>query len=211
MWSPLDDRILFGVESESDPELTDVVIAQGDTRRVLIRDQETPISFAWSPDAKYVASLAAFDRVVITDVASGQKVSQSSPTNVVAHFWSPTSDRVAYIVVNRTDADPQARLRSNGKTPAEQATGGLSLYVLDITTGNSSPVATFNPTREYVYLLNFFDQFARSHQLWSPDGVYLTYAAMDGRGQPALYIADVRQPNTPVKVTSGMIGIWSWK
>lgn len=210
MWSPLDDRLLFGVES-ADPDMTDVVIAQGDTRRVLLKDQETPISFAWSPDAKYVASLAAFDRVVVTDVANGQKVASSSQSNVVAHFWSPTSDHIAYIVVNRTDPDPQARLRVNGKTPAEQATGGLSLYVMDIKTGNSSPIATFNPTREYVYLLNFFDQFARSHQLWSPDGVYISYGAMDSKGKPALYIADIRKPSTPIKVTSGVIGIWSWK
>jgi TolB protein len=210
MWSPVDERLLFGIEN-ADPDFTDVVIAQGDARRVLLAKQETPISFAWSPDAKYVASLAAFDHVVITEVASGKEAARSSKGNVVAHFWSPVGDRVAYIVVNRNDPDPQARLHINGSMPAEQATAGLSLYVLDVKSGNSSLIATFNPTREYIYLLNFFDQFAHSHQLWSPDGVYLSFAAMDSKGKPTLYLADTTKPSTPIKVTTGVIGIWSWK
>lgn len=210
MWSPLDNRILFGVKA-GDPDLTNVVIAEGDTRRVLLRDQEAPISFAWSPDTKTVASMAAFGKLVIMDVASGTKLSQSSQTNVVAHFWAPTSDKVAYFVVNRTDPEPQARLHVNGKMPAEQATGGLTLYILDIRTGNSNAVATFNPTRELIYMLNFFDQFAHSHQLWSPDGQYVAYGAVDSKGAPTLYIADTTKPSSPIKVTNGGIGVWRWK
>ena len=61
-----------------------------------------------------------------------------------------------------------------------------------------------------VYLLNFFDQFARSHSLWSPDGRYLSYGATDSTGKPGVYIVDTRKSASPVKVDQGTIGIWSW-
>jgi TolB protein len=209
MWSPVDNRILIGVEG-STPDLVNLVIVDDKTRVTLLKDQETPISFAWSPDGTKVASVAGFGNLVITDCATGQQVTRSTQSNIAAQFWAPTSDRVAYLVVNRTEPGPQARLHVNGRMPVEQASGGLSLYVLDIKTGNSQAIATFNPSRDFVYLLNFFDQFAHSHQLWSPDGKYITYSALDSKGNANVFIADTTAPTTPFKVTSGSIGIWSY-
>ncbi len=209
MWSPADDRVLFGA-ANINPELTDVVIGQAEDRKILLRAQESPVSFAWSPDASLVASVAAFDKVIITDAKTGKTVASGTQGNVVAHFWSPQSDRVAYLVVNRDGPSATTRLRANGHTPAEQATGGLTWYVLDAKTGKSDAVATFSPSRDMVYLLNFFDQFARSHSLWSPDGRYLSYGATDSTGKPGVYIVDTRKAASPVKVGSGTIGIWSW-
>jgi TolB protein len=213
MWSPLpnDNRILFGVPSKNNPELTDVVIADGASRRVILPNQQSPVSFAWSPDARYIASVQNFDRIIITEVATGKQVAQGLPINVAAYFWSPTSDKVAYVVVNRSDAPPAARIHVNGKTAAEQATGGLTLAVIDVQTGNSESLATFSPTRDYVYMLNFFDQFAHSHRFWSPDGTQITYAALDSKDQPTIYLVDITGKDAPVKVTNGTISVWSWK
>ncbi len=210
MWSPIDDRLLFGTTS-ADPAQTDLVIAQGTDRRVLLRGLDGPISFAWSPDAALIASVAGYDKVQITDVKTGKSVASGTQGNVIAHFWSPQSDRVAYLVVNRDTAGSQARLRANGHTPAEQATGGLTWYVLDVKTGNDAPIVTFAPTRDMVYLLNFFDQFARSHSLWSPDGRYLTYGAVDLLGKQNVMIVDTQQISNPIKVGAGSVGIWSWQ
>lgn len=209
MWSPVDNRLLFGV-ANTNPELTDVVIGDGADRRVLLRAQEGPVSFAWSPDASLIASVAAFDKVIITDVKTGKTVATGTQNSVVAHFWAPGSDRVAYLVVNRDGPSAQTRLRVNGHTPAEQATGGLTWYVLDVKSGKSDAVATFSPTRDMVYLLNFFDQFARSHSLWSPDGRYLTYGAIDSAGKPGVYMVDTLKSASPTKVGAGSLGIWSW-
>lgn len=212
MWSPVDNRILIGVEGSS-PDRVDLVVAEGQgfrTRRALLRDQDTPIAFAWSPDGSKVASVAGFASVQVIDSTTGQALATSTQTNVAAHIWAPTGDRVAYFVVNRNAPAPQARLYINGKMPAEQATGGLSLFILDVATGNSQLIATFNPSRDYVYMLNFFDQFAHSHQIWSPDGRYITYSALDSKGNANVFIADTTTPSTPLRVTAGTIGIWSY-
>jgi TolB protein len=208
MWSPIDDRLLIGTVGD-DAETTNLVVAQATKRQVLLRNLEAPVSFAWSPDATKVASVAAFDKLVVTDVA-GKTVAEGTQSNVVAHFWSPQSDRVAYLVVVRSAPDMQARVRNNGHRAAEQATGGLVWYVLDVNTGKSTSLSTFLPTRDMVYLLNFFDQFARSHSLWSSDGKYLTYGATDSLGQSIVMLVDTRTGSTS-RVGSGSIGIWSWR
>jgi len=211
MWSPVDSRLLFGTVS-STPDKTDVVLADGADRHVLIHATDSPISFAWSPDAKAVASVAGYAEVNVTDVQSGKTITTGSHGDVVAHYWSPQSDRVAYLVVNRDTPGTQARLRSNGHTPAEQATGGLTWYVLDVKSGSDQALVTFSPSRDMVYMLNFFDQFARSHSVWSPDGRYLTYGSTDTLGKPAVMIVDTRSATvSPIKVAAGSIGVWSWQ
>ena len=65
-------------------------------------------------------------------------------------------------------------------------------------------------SRDMVYYLNFFDQFARSHSLWSPDGRYVVYGASDTLGQPSVLLVDTRNPGQPIKVATGTFGVWSW-
>ncbi|MEP7289042.1 MAG: hypothetical protein ABI947_25080 [Chloroflexota bacterium] len=212
MWSPTDSRWLFGTAGDTDKK-SNLVVAQGTTRQVLLPNQDNPLSFAWSPDSKLVASVSGFDKVVVTDAKTAKTVATSSQGKVVAHFWSPQSDRVAYLVIIRGDSGPQAfetRVRNNGHTVVEQATDGLVWHILDVKTGADTTLPDkFLPTQDMVYLLNFFDQFARSHSLWSPDGRYLTYASIDSFGQPNVIIADTHS-GTTTRVGSGNLGIWSW-
>jgi Tol biopolymer transport system component len=177
---------------------------------VLLKNLEAPVSFAWSPDGTKVASVSAFDNVVVTDATTGKTVAEGDLSNVIAHFWSPQSDRVAYLVVARNEPDMQARVRNNGHRAAEQATGGLVWYTLDVNSGKIEQYAKFLPTRDMVYLLNFFDQFARSHSLWSPDGRYLSYGATDTLGNSVIMLVDTQTADT-VRVGAGTIGIWSWR
>jgi hypothetical protein len=118
---------------------------------------------------------------------------------------------LAYLVVNRDTSGNQARLRTNGHTPVDQAVGGLSWHILDVANGDDTTIVSFMPSRDMIYLLNFFDQFARSHRLWSPNGQYLSYGVMDVLGKTSVQLIDTRQPNNPpVKVSGGTLGIWSW-
>jgi Tol biopolymer transport system component len=175
--------------------------------------QDAPLSFAWSPDATRIASVAGYGQVVVIDAQTGKTVATSSQSDVVAQFWAPGGDRLAYLVVNRGSSGAQARLRANGHTPVEQAAGGLTWYILDIQSGQDHALVSFSPTREMVYLLNFADQFAHSHSLWSPDGRYLAYGATDIIGKSSVMIVDTRATNAtnPIKVGTGTIGIWSWR
>ncbi len=219
MWSPVDDRLLFGIVGSA-PDKTDIVIAKGTTRQALLKELESPVSFAWSWDGAKIASVAGFNAVVVTDAASGKTVANGALNPVVAHFWAPQNDRVAFVTVNRQPSGTQSASRSNGSgvygnngrvTTTTQAVTSLTWNILDVTSNRVTTLSNFIPTRDMIYYLNFFDQFVRSHSLWSPDGRYLVYGSSDSLGNQSVVLADTRSPGSTTRVASGSLGIWSWK
>jgi Tol biopolymer transport system component len=218
MWSPVDDRLLFAVPGRVEGSV-DVVIADGEARTVLIDDLSGPASFAWSPDASKVAALNGLNTLSITDVRSGAEIARAPQGQIVAFFWSPGGDRVAFLSLTPA-AQPRSEVETfgtNGHTekaayPPEQANApALTWYVLEVASKTVTALAAFNPTRDMVYYLNFFDQFSRSHSLWSPDGRYLVYGATAVDGSPEVLLADTRTPGQTIRVGDGAIGVWSWR
>lgn len=214
MWSPVDRRLLFATAG-SDESKANIVIADGNGRTTLLPDQAIPVSFAWSPDGACIASVSGFTKVVVTDVQAGHTLATSAQSEVLAHFWSPQGGRVAYLSLTRTEPIQQTGFSTNGHNAetslrAQHAPPTITWYVLDIRTGQSTALTSFVPTESMVYLVNFFDQFARSHRLWSPDGRYLVYGELGADGQAEVRLADTRNPGTTIKVADGQIGIWSW-
>jgi hypothetical protein len=69
----------------------------------------------------------------------------------------------------------------------------------------------FLPTRDMLYFLSFFDQFAQSHRLWSPDSRYLVYAELTSESRQLIHLLDTNDPAAwPLTLTEGQIGIWSY-
>jgi hypothetical protein len=215
MWSPRanDNRILIGV-SANQGEATDLVIvdSQGKSRKVLGVALSNPVSFAWSPDAQNVAVVSNFTKLTVYDAASGKTLANVPANNILAHFWSPTSDQIAYITVSPTQSSADDKIRSNGRLHYEQSATTLKWHVLNIKTGNPQAGPNFIPTSDMGYLLTFFDQFARSHSLWSPDGRYLVYGATESDA-PRVMMIDTQKgiSSDPIIVADGAIGIWSWR
>jgi TolB protein len=211
MWSPVDDQFLMAAQG-SELSRSDLIVAQGAARRTLADELEGTVSFAWSPDAKHVAYMHGAGKVVVIDAQTGQLLAKAPHSNIVAMFWSPQNDQVAYLRLNRDLPGLQARYRPNGVTAGaslQQPT--LTWFTLNIATGQATALADFFPSRDMVYYLNFYDQFSRSHRLWSPDGRYLTYGAVDSDGKSRVMIADVTAPGSPQSVSLGTLGVWSWQ
>lgn len=217
MWSPVDDRLLFSVINESGGH--DLVIADGQERQIIAANQSGALWFAWSPDARHVAYKADLDALHVVEVATGQEVARSPLPRVLAFFWSPDSARLAYLTFPDENA-PQVRLPTGVRVggglaaPARQtAPPPLTWHVLDLATGSHRTVfRAFLPTREMLYLLTFFDQFAQSHPVWSPDGRYLAYAGFSEQGAPTVYLLDTAgQDAAPLVLLEGWIGIWSYR
>ena len=65
----------------------------------------------------------------------------------------------------------------------------------------------------------FFDQYAQSHNLWSPDSDKILFAGVPGRLEErgplpdgrasSIYIADVSGNGEPALIGTGSIGVWS--
>lgn len=102
-----------------------------------------------------------------------------------AFFWSPTSDYLLYAVID-VDASCVRWCR------------------LSVETGESVDLGSFWPTRDSLFYLHFFDQYAGSHPIISADGRYLAFAgypAGDGQADlsspPRIFVKDLREPTLP--------------
>ena len=91
----------------------------------------------------------------------------------------------------------------------------LSRYAAD---GRSERLARFQPSAEFASMLAFFDQFAQSHQIVSPDGRWITFSGLalsnGGSGrrgfgpQNGCYIVPTDGSAAPQRVGAGSIGFF---
>ncbi len=109
-----------------------------------------------------------------------------SVSDCLAFFWSPKGDYLLYAVV---DSDANC-LHWN----MVFVDGG----------GPSIPLGSFWPTRDILFYLHFFDQYAQSHPIISSDGRYVAFAGYPaGGGQadlsspPRIFVKDVTEPDRP--------------
>jgi TolB protein len=178
----------------------------GDAARIATLGPE-PV-FLWSPggDRLALSSRAAGQPLMYQGVdvikSDGSERTRVTDQEVAAYFWSPDGKRLAY-----TSLDPNQR--------------ALAWFVCDADGKNRHQIATYLPTDDQVFMFAFFDQFAQSHALWSPDGRYIVYAgAAPGsasanpddnsesveRGQ--IFIATVDGNVPPRAIADGSIALW---
>lgn len=158
------------------------------------------VALAWRPGAPQLAIQRAADRtavpvgpVDVLDVATGD-VHRLSDDRVVASFWSPDGRFLATLslvggggereALAATPADP---VRVATERPAQFAPLTLALKVIDVDAGGARPLGVFTPSPLFAtQYLPFFDQYARSHRLWSPSSDALVLPALDDAGVPTL-------------------------
>ena len=172
-------------------------------------------AFLWSPSGDFLA-LAGSTRVisylglhlfVYRDLALFSE-SQTAPPiliqdNVMAYFWSPDGSKLAYVA------------------PSEEA-GALRWTVFNVANGERWPLVDFIPSLDQLTMFQFFDQYAYSHSLWSPDSRSLVFAGtlVDGAdlvsvgsdvGHQGSHIIVVGTDPDPLTQTiaEGTLGIWS--
>jgi TolB protein len=172
-------------------------------------------AFLWSPSADRLAfSSRVSDQVPLyngieTIKADGAERQRVTDANVAAFYWSPDGKRLAY-----AGLDPNAR--------------ALAWFVTDPDGKNRRQVASFIPSDEQFFMFRFFDQYAQSHAVWSPDGKYLVYAgsapeasragaqrdAAPGKSGEAddesaqIFIAATDGNSAPRALVDGSIGLW---
>lgn len=215
-WSPVDDRILAGARGQED-NTTDLVTVIPDTNQIvdLVTGLPGLVSFAWSPDARYVAYRTLSDElgeVFVIDSRSSEVIWQSNLGGILAFFWAPDAQKLALAVIQpiqrRIDTNFNESIQIQNRTQT-----GLSWAIVNIETGETSQYDAFLPSRDMLYFITYFDQFSQSHRIWSPDSTHLVYSHLniDSPDQSLISILNVSEPlQRSQAIAEGGFAVWSF-
>ena len=207
----------FAEESEGLSALTVVDTQTGERRSFESSDS---LALGWSPAGDHLAFTNAtgdshpfWGPLRVLDVVAGQTRLLTRQT-VLAFFWSPDGRSIAYITVNGTIEDDginalvKPRRLTKLARSAQQTQGFLTLSVVDVASGQGLRLLDFEPTIVFLtQFLPFFDQYALSHSLWSPDSSALVLPVREEEGNVILVV-----PTTggrPFRLAAGDVAFWS--
>jgi TolB protein len=209
--------------------------ADEDGLRVILQDQagdqhvEVPhrgvAAMGWSPTQDQLAFISPqsrspsfFGPLRLVDAVTGDARTLTRDL-VIAFFWSPDGRSIAYLSPDLGSTEPGARfptdLRSvnSGFWPASNAMQSgevrLRLSVVDVESSQRRQLSSFEPTSLFIsQFIPFFDQYALSHRIWSPDSRSLVMPMVDGSGREQVYVIPV-DGAAAVPIANGSIGFWS--
>ena len=204
-WWPLGNRAAMLAEEADGSEA--LVMLDTETRRTTrVADAEAETAFLWSPDGRMLAAASSdvpgsfFYRDLRFYSPEGVELPLAVTEGVAAFFWSPDSSKLAYVTLT-------------------QPSNALRWVALDVETGGTWPVADFTPTSEQLLLFRFFDQFAKSHSVWSPDSRSLvfagtlvsqtTQASLRSQQGPRIMVADIGPAPVVRPIADGILAVWS--
>lgn len=161
---------------------------------------DTVIAFWWSPDGERIAVLAS-------GATGGGQVAgmppASSPSAGVLASLAPTT-------IARGDVATADGMHVTEQVP-QFTQGDLTFQfgTLDPDDGSMTWLGSLRPgtvlSREY---LPFFDQYERSHEVWSPTGGYVALNVIDDEGRDVIGILDTAA-GTIRHVAPGTMPAWS--
>lgn len=178
--------------------------------RLIIGDADVRVGLGWSPDGQNLAiarsSGASFHTL---SIFSPGKVEERVifEGEVRAFWWSPDSSKLAII-----EDSPDIELAHMWS-------------VLDVESGDVTPLVTQVASDEFLFIQVFFDQYADSHYIWSPDSSKIVIAGalldVEKVTQPdgavdlpetfdsQIWVLDASGIDEPLSVGRGTIASWS--
>ncbi len=142
------------------------------------------------------------------------QIDSLSHDEVLAFFWSPNGKNIAYITIAEQDFGSIQALSETGnrvlrsRKISQIREVNLNLWVVDVETKSRRLVTKFTPSLTFVQqFLPFFDQYALSHRLWSPDSAAIVLPMIN---QGISHLAVVPVNGGDIRFISvGEIGFWS--
>jgi TolB protein len=224
-----DGRYLAYARSTGDATGEVVVAARdGSTQRPL--PVVGPAAFVFDPTGDTLAAVGAtapggdtggfpIGPLRLIDPASGT-VRTLLDGSVVSFFWSPDGRTIAALRLAQPGDVPitaaagvvlaaaRASLEPTVGPPAATAVRARLAFV-DVATGRVSSEKVIGLGEDFVnLLLPYFDQYALSHRLWSPDGTSILLPLIDASGRPRVYVVPA-DGSTPRPVADGIKAFWS--
>jgi TolB protein len=219
-----------------------LIVESVDGDELMAVSHEGVAAMSWSPATTELAFISPpehlrtyYGPLRLIDVESG-RIGVISDDVVLAFFWSPDGRKIAYFTVAQAaDAvmsllpDAQASARDGGAAneglPPEDLDDDealavsslwLNLWVVDLDLESGARlVQTFEPVDVFInQFLPFFDQYAKSHRIWSPgsDALVLPMMRANATGERAARITVVSIDTNPpmvVEIGDGEMAAWS--
>lgn len=199
-WSPQNGTWL-GVVEEGQAQILQK-LGDGEAQTVTPA-AEGDVAFVWSPDGQQVAYAVRryatdpfYGPIHLFDVAGGETTRLTDlGLRVLAFFWSPDGHHLAYLT---RQVLPE--------------TEWMQWRVYHLAEDEDRGFDTFQPTPQMRFIVVSFNQYAQSHRFWSPDSRYLVYAAQDGQ-ERRVWLVDTwaEKGSSPLPISTGSMGFWSWR
>ncbi len=178
------------------------------------------VSLLWSPVDELLAisspvsnSIASYGPLRIVDPIINE-IRTLTSDNIVAFFWSPNGRSIAYFTFSNHDFGAVQAYSPVGKNDhrariqrqVDELT--LDLWIVDVDSQQKRLLLNFSPSRTFTHqFLPFFDQYALSHRIWSPQSDALTIPILE---DGVSHIAIVYLNRTEIQLlSSGEIAFWS--
>jgi len=195
-WSPQGEELVYAVAGAASQQLllTDL---EGQPLQELTgyRGRAT---FSFSPDGERVAYIVTEDDTLAGTLGSlyvvetgSLRTREISDRPVLAFFWSPDGGKLAYLALEQV----------NGRV-------GMRWLVWD---GESTREhAAFFPSRIFLRdYLPYFDQYAQSHRIWSPDSSALVFTGTLANGKRGVWVQVDEEGAAPLSLGSGVSATWT--
>jgi TolB protein len=162
------------------------------------------IALEWSPTHSLLAVASSslvgdplLEELKVIDIPSG-KTRSLVKDNFAAYFWSPDGKRILY-------------------AKRKLGTDLWTWAVVEVKDGKTYEVVDFVPSRPLLLVFQYFDQYALSHRIWSPDSKRFVFAGAagakarpeEGLRNPTLYTVEAAEQAKPQPLTEGHIAFWS--
>lgn len=195
-----------------------------DTGEVKREAHEGAAAMSWSPLEQKLAFISPVERrpgigfsfygpLRLLDANTGA-VDVLIDESVLAFFWAPDGQSIAYFTISARGAEQVAhgeargRWRNSGKVRRQHEGLFLNLSIVQIAGGQFYSLIDFEPTEIFLtQFLPFFDQYALSHQLWAPDSHALVLPLTDD-GRPRIYVVPVSGSGIR-PLAAGSVAFWS--
>jgi TolB protein len=177
------------------------VAADGSAPIELVREEWAVLFFSRAPNQDLLAyttlhlaqpgslGISDFGPLRIVDGNGGQDmiIASRADEHVAAFFWSPDGQRLAYLTMSVALSGNDVR---------------YTWHVVDLNDQSIRDLVSFEPSEAFASMIQFFDAYAMSFSLWSPDGQQLTYSSADG-----VYVIDMNDGSIR-RAADGVLGLW---
>lgn len=180
------------------------------------------VAMGWSPTSDLLAFTSGrpdsdnfWGELQLFDAETGD-VRLLSRNLVVGFFWSPDGRSLAVISAPQDNGEiiaaapwgAQDSANRLGKRVQQGHSFNFTLTVIDVASGEGRVLGEFEPTFLFLsQFLPFFDQYALSHRIWSPDSDALVLPVREGsRSMIYVYPAD---GSAKQLLAEGTMAFWS--